>query len=52
MFDDNLCLPNEAFCFGGDEYLKIQVNLAECLMKTENLELAVEKYESVKKRIQ
>lgn len=52
FYNCELNLPNEAFSFGSDEYLKVWVNLAECLMRTNQFEKAAEKYETVKKRIQ
>jgi tetratricopeptide (TPR) repeat protein len=51
FYNCELNLPNEAFSFGSDEYLKVWVNLAECLMRTNQFEKAAEKYETVKKRI-
>ena len=49
---NELNLPNEAFSFGNDEYIKAWVNLAECLMHMNQHEKAAEKYETVKRRIQ
>jgi tetratricopeptide (TPR) repeat protein len=46
-----LKLPSEAFNFGVDEYLKAQAHLAEAFMKIGRIDLAIEKFESVRLKI-
>jgi hypothetical protein len=44
-------MPAEVFCFGTDEYIKLNAGIAECLFKLGKTEQAIEKFEGVKKRI-
>ena len=44
-------MPAEAFCFGIDEYIKVNAGIAECLFKLGGTKQAIEKFEGVKKRI-
>lgn len=44
-------LPRESFDFGIDEYLKASNTLAECLTEQGRYDLAIEKYECIKKQI-
>ena len=46
-----IIIPAEAFCFGVDEYIKLNCGMAECLFHLGRYEQAVDKFEGVKKRV-
>ena len=45
-------MPAEAFCFGNDEYLKVNAGIAECLFHLGKTEQAIDKFEAVRHRIE
>jgi len=44
-------MPAEAFCFGTDEYIKVNAGIAECLFNLGKTEQAIDKFEGVRRRI-
>ena len=45
-------LDNSALEFGIDEYIKARAGLSECYMNSGKYDLAIQKFEGVKRRIQ
>lgn len=44
-------LDDAALEFGIDDYIKARAGLAECFMNSGKIELAIQKFEGVKRRI-